>query len=244
MIEPLLAGRLIGGRGVHMSDVPGDDRDKSVRTAIGPVDQATGGLPTGSVWTVVGPAGAGVSAFVIDLAAGVAHRDTSTLVVNGHLRSPVVVARARRALERIADATAATHLASWWPLPWPDGLERDDWHADGSRVLVLDTVDEMVITHARLPSPPEWLRMLRHLRRRAEQLELTVLLTLRLPADATTHRATRAALGAHPLGEALIDVPDVVAVLLRSSRDGVSLSLVHNRLGPPTGPVRIGSGHW
>ena len=252
MTEPLLAGRVLGGRGVHATDVPEHEPHPAVPTAILEFDSLTsGGLRGGSLWTFAGPSGAGVTQFVTRLAAGVAHRGTPTLLVNGHLRTRLLLDRAQRLLERIAQATHATDLnvASWWPLPWPDPANlstaaREDWQTDGARLLVLDTVDEMVITHAEPPSPAEWQQVLRHLRRRAEQLELSIVLTARLPDDAWTPVAARAALNRHAVGSALIDVSDVVALLVeRTFGPPTMLHVIHNRLGP-CGVVPIGQNRW
>lgn len=205
-------------------------------TGIGDLDLATGGLPTGSVWTIAGPAGAGVTALVTDIVTSVAHRGLTTLFVNGHLRSALLVSRTRQSRERVTRSVAVVPsnlwFASWWSLPWVH--EHDDWHADGARVLVLDTLDEMLVTHARPIGAAEWQHMLRHLRRRAELLELSVIVTVRLPAMTESITQARHALTTHPAGDALVDVSDVVACLCGDPiRPHVrDVGVVHNRLGP------------
>jgi hypothetical protein len=151
------------------------------------IDQATGGLTPGSVWTVLGATGVGVTTFATRLATAAAATGTAILA-NGHVPSRSLARQAKRAVARRgqtedqgpSSSAPLPRLASWLPLP---SLGDNSWDGDCERanVVVLDTWDEMW-------RPEQWghtreqrLASVRWLREVARSHGTALVLTGRLP---------------------------------------------------------------
>src|SRR5690606_16641917 len=73
-----------GGLGYPVDEVLSSPRPATFSSGVEWIDQLTGGIEPGSVWTVSGPAGVGVTAFVRRLAVAAA-QSGSVILANGHV---------------------------------------------------------------------------------------------------------------------------------------------------------------
>jgi hypothetical protein len=135
---------IAGGLGHSVEELLASPAPTTFHTGVDWIDEFTGGIAPGSVWTVTGEPGAGVTAFVTRLAVASA-RSGAVILANGYMASRDL-ARSVLAQETAfggADGPeSAPRIASWFPLPRPgDGF----WDSDCERadVVVMDTWDEM-----------------------------------------------------------------------------------------------------
>ena len=174
-----------GGLGYPVDETLSSPRPATFSSGVEWIDQLTGGIEPGSVWTVSGPAGVGVTAFVRRLAVAAA-QSSSVILANGHVPT--------RHLARMVAHDARTHqdadhsrlpqVASWLPLPtlgsdaWDDACRATD-------VVVLDTWDEMWRPGDWARSREERIADARWLRELARSAHTAVVLTARLPRTGT-----------------------------------------------------------
>lgn len=193
-------------------------------TAIPPIEEATGGIGAGEVWTVSGEAGIGVTALVATLASGIARSGGDVSVANGHVPTRAL---ARRLTERADDAAARIRVTSWLRVPW---LGDEDWTLGDTDVVVLDTYDEMWRPPHWERSPEQRIADARWLRELARRAGTAVVLTQRRP-----HGAHRTA-----TDNVFEDVGDVRLDLDRGDHRGtVELTITSRRGAPWRGPVRV-----
>ena len=198
-----------GGLGYSVEKLLASPAPATFHTGFDWLDQLTGGIAPGSVWTVMGPTGVGVTAFVTRLAAAAA-RSSEVILANGHVPSRHLAALVQKAAQGDGGTTPSTpRIASWLPVP---DIGDDSWdgaceHAD---VVVLDTWDEMWRPDRWRMSREERIADIRWLREVARGCGTAVVLTARLP-----HRGPGAAGPAptHWAAEAFDDVADVTIEL-------------------------------
>ena len=187
-------------------------------TGVEWINQVTGGIAPGSVWTVLGATGVGVTTFATSLATAAAATGT-VILANGHVPSRSLARQAQQAAGR-RDRTephgpsSMPRLASWMPLP---SLGDDSWDGDCERadVVVLDTWDEMWRPEHWGHTREQRLAGVRWLREVARSSGTALVLTARLP-----HGSSGAPCPAmHWTVEPFDDVADV-SVWLDWSDDG------------------------
>lgn len=215
---------------------------------LAPLDELTGGIRPGDVWVVEGPAGAGTSMLVLQLAAAGVRAGRSAAVVCGHLPVPVQLAR-------LVSQTARVHLSHLWPPDRsldPGELERSggarqrlateplrlatgifDVAGDASAapglagggrapdVLVVDTVAAELGHEA---APPR--RLLRKLLGACRPAGTALILSHRVPGGTEVDR----------VGGLLLDLADVVVHLASPVGDTRPVQVRKNRWGP-VGPL-------
>ena len=196
-----------GGLGYNVEELVDSPAPATFSTGVDWIDELTGGIAPGSVWTVMGPTGVGVTAFVGRLAVASA-QSGEVLLANGHLPSRDLArhtAEQRLVGERAVDrALRRPKVASWLPVPDPgdDSWDGDCEHAD---VVVLDTWDEMWRPDRWRLSREARIADIRWLREVARGCGTAVVLTARLP-----HRSPGAEpASTHWAAEAFDDIADV-----------------------------------
>jgi len=197
-----------GGLGYPVDELLAAPAPPAFGTGVEWIDQLTGGIAPGAVWTVAGPTGVGVTTFAVRLAVASAHSGV-VLVANGHVGS--------RALARQAAGVArcgqggmpdGLRLASWLPVP---DVGDDSWDgaSESAAVVVLDTWDEMWRPARWQMSREERIADIRWLREVARGCGTAVVLTARLPNRAAGARPAPA----HWAAEAFKDAADVAVEL-------------------------------
>lgn len=164
-----------GGSDYALSEVLAAPEAPSLSTGLALLDDLTGGVAPGSLWTISGPAGVGVSSLVLAVAAGVAESG-DVIVCNGHLATRTVALR----LAHISREASHLRLSSWYRLlvEPPDGF--GDTSLERADVVIADTWDE---TWHAAPWPKtrsELARGLRWLRHLARDSGTALMLTARL----------------------------------------------------------------
>jgi hypothetical protein len=170
-----------GGLDYSAEEILASPKPATFSTGVEWIDQLTGGIGPGEVWTVMGPAGVGVTTFLRHLSLSAA-RTGSVVFANSHVPT-------RRLAQSIVDqrppgeenpSPTAPQIASWLPLP---ALGADDW--DGAcrsaDVVILDTWDELWRPHDWARSREERIADARWLREVARSAHTAVVLTARLP---------------------------------------------------------------
>ena len=135
-----------GGLAYDVGELLAARQPSALSTGVAWVDEVTGGLTPGSVWTVLGATGVGVTTFATRLATAAAVTGTAILA-NGHVPSRSLARQAQQAASRLGPTepqgpSSVPRLASWLPLP---NLGDISWDGDCERadLVVLDTWDEM-----------------------------------------------------------------------------------------------------
>ncbi|HEY5437169.1 MAG TPA: hypothetical protein VIK13_18215, partial [Candidatus Limnocylindrales bacterium] len=133
---------IAGGLGYSVEELLASPAPTTFHTGVDWIDEFAGGIAPGSVWTVMGPAGVGVTTFVARLAAAAA-RSGAVILANGHVPSRQLAELVQKESLRDGGTTPSTpRIASWLPVPnigdgfWDSDCERAD-------VVVMDTWDEM-----------------------------------------------------------------------------------------------------
>lgn len=169
-----------GGLGYTVEDLLAAPEPTALISGVEWIDQLTGGIAPGAVWTISGPTGVGVTTFAVRLAVASA-RSGVVLLANGHVGS--------RALARqVTDVTAHSEgapryglrLASWLPVP-DVGDDAWDGACESADLVVLDTWDEMWRPDRWRMSREERIADVRWLREVARSAHTAVVLTARRP---------------------------------------------------------------
>ena len=218
---------IAGGLGYSVEELLASPAPATFHTGVDWIDQLTGGIEPGSVWTVMGPTGVGVTTFVTRLAAASA-RSSEVILANGHLPSRHLAALVQKAAQRDGGTTPSTpRVASWLPLP---DVGDDSWdsaceHAD---VVVLDTWDEMWRPDRWRMSREERIADVRWLREVARSVHTAVVLTARRPRVAGPGPGTTPR---HWAEEAFDDVADVSIELGWGAGSAWRLATLRSRSG-------------
>ena len=218
---------IAGGLGYSVEELLASPAPTTFHTEVDWIDQLTGGIAPGSVWTVMGPTGVGVTAFVTRLAVTAA-RSSEVILANGHLPSRHLAALVQKAAQRDGGTTPSTpRVASWLPVP---DIGDDSWdgaceHAD---VVVLDTWDEMWRPDRWRMSREECIADVRWLREVARSVHTAVVLTARRPRVAEPGEGT---IPRHWAEEAFDDVADVSIELDWEAGSAWRLATLRSRSG-------------
>ena len=151
-----------GGHAYDLDVLASAPEPVRLATGFSRLDDLTGGLDPGSVWTIAGCPGTGVTAVAASIAAGAA-KGGDVLMCNSH----VGTRRMAGLLTGLAGADSGRlRLSSWLPLMPEPGEEWADSSLAAANVLVIDTWDEnwptgaWPATYAALLSRARWLREL------------------------------------------------------------------------------------
>ncbi len=173
-----------GGLSYSVDDLLVAPGPPSLSTGVEWIDQVTGGVAPGSVWTVLGATGVGVTTLAARLATAAAASGT-VILANGHVPSRSLARQAQQIARRFGQTQSQTplampRLASWLPLP---DLGDDSWDGDCERadVVVLDTWDEMWRPEHWSHTREQRLAGARWLREVARSARTALVLTCRLP---------------------------------------------------------------
>lgn len=175
-----------GGLSYQVDELLAAPGPAGLPTGVEWIDQMTGGLAPGSLWTVLGATGVGVTTFATRLATATAAAATGTVILaNGHVPTRSLARQAQQAAGRLGQTevqppSSLPRLASWLPLP---NLGDDSWDGDCERadVVVLDTWDEMWRPEHWDNTREQRLASLRWLREVARRNRTALVLTGRLP---------------------------------------------------------------
>lgn len=169
-----------GGLGYTAAELLAAPEPKALSSGVEWIDELTGGIEPGAVWTVAGPTGVGVTTLAVRLAVASA-RDGVTLLANGHVGSRDLARHASDVARRTTSTTPDTlRLASWLPVP---SIGDDVWDGacESADLVVLDTWDEMWRSDRWGMPREERIADARWLRERARAHGTAVVLTARQP---------------------------------------------------------------
>jgi hypothetical protein len=173
-----------GGLSYRVDELLAAPGPPGLPTGVEWIDRVTGGLAPGSLWTVLGVTGVGVTTFATRLATAAAATGT-VILANGHVPTRSLARQAQQAAGRLGQTevqppSSLPRLASWLPLP---NLGEDSWDGDCERadVVVLDTWDEMWRPEHWGHTREQRLASLRWLREVVRTNGTALLLTGRLP---------------------------------------------------------------
>jgi hypothetical protein len=228
-----------GGLAYAADELAREPRPATFPTGVDWIDEFSGGIAPGSVWTVAGEPGVGVTTFVTRLAVASA-RSGAVILANGHVPSRDL-ARSVLAQETAfggADGPeSAPRIASWLPLP---RLGDDFWDSDCERadVVVMDTWDEMWRADRWGMSREQRIADIRWLREVARNAGTALVLTSRR----ARHAGCDAGAGpVHWADEALDDVADVaIELAVNEGSPGRSATVRARGRGDRVGTVRLG----
>jgi len=216
-----------GGLGYSVDELLAVPAPATCSAGVEWIDQLTGGVAPGTVWTVTGPTGVGVTTFAVRLAVASAQTGV-VLLANGHVGSRALARQAAEVARRdLGNMPDGLRLASWLPVPDPGD---DSWdgaceHAD---VVVLDTWDEMWRPDRWRMSREERIADVRWLREVARSAHTAVVLTARRPRVAGPGPGTTPR---HWAEEAFDDVADVSIELDWEAGSAWRLATVRSRSG-------------
>ncbi|GAB2480533.1 P-loop NTPase family protein [Jatrophihabitans fulvus] len=230
-------GQLPGGRFLSVAELvqAAAEEPEPVPTGLAGLDDATGGLRAGLVWSIVGASGVGVTTLACHLAVQ-ASRAVPTLLLQGHLSASDVLTRLRRA-DRSLSRTAPGHasgagqsdldllsVSQWLP------IDDEETVSGRHRVVIVDTFDELELPRAG-EAPLDGLQrqaLLRAVRRRAQLSGVSVVMTSRVTSGRNLPELFPAWVE-HPWSAAHADVADV-RVYMSERADRVTLA-VESRYG-------------
>jgi len=218
---------IAGGLGHSVEELLASPAPTTFSTGVDWIDQLTGGIEPGSVWTVMGPAGVGVTTFVTRLAAAAA-RSSEVILANGHVPSRHLAALVQKAAQGDGGTTPSTpRIASWLPVP---NIGDDFWDSDCERadVVVMDTWDEMWRPYRWQMSREERVADVRWLREVARNAHTAVVITGRLPRFAEPGASDTPR---HWAEEAFDDVADVSIELGWGAGSAWRLATLRSRSG-------------
>lgn len=224
-----------------LADVVDEPAPQGLSCGLTDLDQFTGGIRPGAVWTLVTSSGQGASRFAIQAAVSAA-KSGQVRLVNGHHALHLLAARAEDAaialrLSAVPGARQRLYLATAMDLPWWKPTV-DQWLRDRTRLsgddalVVIDTLDEMFDLLSWPMTTMHQLRHLRDIRDLAREHSTALLLTARVqPTDTVT--AFEAEWRKHWAYEMFADISDVA---LKATPPTNSVAQLH--------AYARGSGQW
>lgn len=176
-----------GGLAYDIDELLAAPQPPALSTGVEWIDQVTGGITPGSIWTILGATGVGVTTFATRLATAAAATGT-VILANNHVPSRSLARQVKQSASRLSragdDSPPSTlplpRLASWLPLP---DLGDASWDGDCERAdaVVLDTWDEMWQPEHWSHTREQRVAGVRWLREMARNKGTALVLTSRLP---------------------------------------------------------------